>query len=678
MADLMQIGLSGVNSSQAHLSTTGHNISNVNTEGYSRQEVDTASIAGQKKGSYFVGQGAMIASLDRAYDQFAFSDNIMNTSNNAYSSEVYTQEKQLDMLLSNESTAATGSVLNTFSTLSSVVDNPNSLEARTVFLETASNMVNQYNNLYKHLEVQYNSINVDIENSAASITELAESIAQLNLKISYLTDKEGIDNPNDLLDKRNEAITKLSEFVDVSVVSSHDGMVNIYIGSGQGLVMGDYAQKIVAVNGEPDPSRKDLALSIKDKEIVINGSKLGGKVAALLKVREEDIELAFNQLGQNVIGLTHSINEQQKQGETLTGEIGERLFNDINSTDAMRSRALSHSDGKGTAHLSLQIDNLTELTSDEYSLVVDEYDEVAGTLAFTVTNQRTGKKESLALADLSTDRHIDIPNTGFSIGFDAISKTDPMVAGKEFTLRPTRLAAQKMTLEERDPERVAAADAEIKAVSYPANTGEAKFRVDEISDKSNALYMDKNNPLTLKVTNVTGNTITYDVVDSNGIIVTDPSTNSTLGGLSTAVDPSSGKAQFTIGGVVLHLEKGMPNIGDQINLNYNETGEGDNRNMLAMADLQNAKIMKNNKSTFQDIYSAMVSELGAKTENADIVMQSSAILLNQSFERIQEVSGVNMDEEAANLLLYQQHYSAAARVITVAGELFDTILQSSR
>ena len=128
----------------------------------------------------------------------------------------------------------------------------------------------------------------------------------------------------------------------------------------------------------------------------------------------------------------------------------------------------------------------------------------------------------------------------------------------------------------------------------------------------------------------------------------------------------------------MDLETGIPAVGDQVSLNYNETGEGDNRNMLAMADLQNAKIMNDNKATFQDIYSSMVSELGTKTENSDIAMQSSAVLLNQSFERIQEVSGVNMDEEAANLLLYQQHYSAAARVITVAGELFNTILQSAR
>jgi len=678
MADLMQIGLSGVHSSQAHLTTTGHNISNVNTEGYSRQEVNTESIAGQKHGSYFVGQGAMVASLDRAYNQFAFNDHIMNTSLNAYNKEAYSQEKQLDMLLSDESTSATGTVLNTFTALSSVVDNPNSLESRAVFLETASNMVSQYNNLYKHLEVQYNSINVDIDNSAAAISELAESIANLNLKISYVSDKEGIDNPNDLLDKRDEAVAKLSELVDVSVIDSHNGMINIYIGSGQGLVMGDSSQEVVSVNGVPDPSRKDIALNIKGKPVVINGNKLGGKLSALLDVRKNDIELAMNQLGQNVVGLTHAINEQQKQGETLNGEIGDNIFNDINSVETMQSRTLSHNDGKGTAQLSVQIDNLSELSADEYNVVVDAYDATAGTIALTVTNKTTGKQESLTIDDLASKKRVDVPNTGFSIGFDSLSEVDPLQVGKEFTLRPTRLAARQMTIEETHPERVAAADAEIKAVANEENQGSAFFRVSQINDKLHPLYMDEDNPLTISVTNVVGNSITYDVVDSNGIVVTDPSNNALLGGLTATVDPLSGKAAFNLAGVVMELEKGMPAVGDTVSLNYNETGEGDNRNMLAMVDLQNAKIMKNNKSTFQDIYTGMVSELGTKTENSDIAMQSSSILLNQSFERIQEVSGVNMDEEAANLLLYQQHYNAAARVITVADELFNTILQSSR
>lgn len=675
MASLFQIGLTGIYSSQANLATTGHNISNVNTEGYSRQTVDVVTAGAERYGAYFIGQGSIVNGIERAYDQFAYSDNILNTSNHAYNSEIYTQANQLDRVLSNESTSATASVLDMFTSVGGVVDNPNMLEARTVFLESAANMTTQYNNLYNQLEIQYSSINADIENAADAISELADTIAAMNVQISSLTSSGASSSANDLLDQRDQAITELSEYVSVSVIEADNGMVNVYIGSGQGLVMGSESPTVTAINGDPDPSRKELALNINNSQVVIDGRKLGGKVAGLFDARENEVERAFNQLGQNVIGLTHSINEQQKQGETLDGEIGAELFNDVNSAQSMSDRVLSHNDGLGTAQFSLRIDDVTELTPDDYSLVIDSYDDVAGTITFTVTNQTTGDSETVSIADLSSSQRVDIPNTGFSIGIDSLSATDPLQAGKEFTLRPTRLAAYEMDLQHKDPTLVAAADAEIKAISSDTNTGTGEYRISAINDKQDALYMDADNPLTIQVTNNAGGVITYDVVDANGTIVTDPTSGTLLTGLTSTVDPLTGEAYFDVGGVEMVMERGLPDIGDEITLTYNETGEGDNRNMVAIAELQSAKLMNGNKATFQDVYSGMLSEIGAKTANAEVAMEASSILKQQSFERIQSVSGVNMDEEAANLLMYQQHYSAAARVITIAGELFDNILQ---
>jgi len=671
MADLFQIGLSGIYSSQASLATTSHNISNVSTEGYSRQTVDVTSAQAQKLGTNFVGNGSIINGIDRAYDQFAFKENIINTSAHAYNEVSYTQASQLDQLLSNESTSAANSVLNVFSSLGDVADHPNTIETRAVFLENASNMVNQYNTLYKQLETQFSGVNNDIENSAAAITELADSIATLNSRILAVSSSDSSGDANDLLDRRNQAITALSEYVNVSVLEADNNMVNIYIGSGQGLVMGIQSQSIVAVNGDPDPARKELALSNNGKTSLVDGSKFGGKVSALFETRENEIERAFNQLGQNVIGLTHAINEQQKQGQTLDGEIGTALFNDINSDQAMQSRVLSHADGKGEATLSVRIDDLSELSADEFTLTVSEYT-AGSTLSFSVTNNTTGELQTVSIADLANDKRIEIPGAGISIGIDSISTSDPLQVGKEFTLRPTRLGAQQASLDETDPTKVAVADAEIKAVVSDTNTGSATFRVSDIVDKGDTNYMDEDSPITIKIsTNTTTSEVAYNIFDKN-----DNQINTTE--LTAIIDPLTGKATLDFAGVKVEMEKGIPVAGDEITINYNETGEGDNRNILAMSDLQNTKIMNDGKSTFQDVYSEMISEIGAKTANADVAMQSSAILKNQSFERIQSVSGVNMDEEAANLLMYQQHYSAAARVITIASELFDTILQAAR
>lgn len=669
MADLLQTGLSGIYSSQAKLNTTSHNIANISTEGYSRQSVLTETAGAERYGDSFIGQGSIVASVERAYDKFAFTENNINTSQLAYATEIYQQNNQIDLLISNESTSITQPVLNMFESMSGVADNPNMLETRTVFLESAANMVNQYNRIYDNLEIQYSNINSDIENTAKAVTALGENIASLNLQISAVLGNSGNDNANDLLDQRDKAINDLSEFVDVSIVATDNAMVNVYIGSGQALIMGSNALQLTTVSGDPDPLRKELALTNGKSTALIDGERLGGKIAGLFDTRNNDLERAFNQLGQNVIGLTHSINEQQKEGMTLNGEIGDNIFNDVNSDDAMKSRVLSHNDGLGDVQFSVRIDDLSALTPDEFDLVVDSYDSAAGSISFTSTNRTTGVSNSFSIADLSSTQRIEIPDSGLSLGIDSITS---LTAGKSFTLQPTRTAAKDVTLEQTDSSMVAAADSELKTSASSDNTGSGVLRTSSIL--GNTLSLDEDNPLvTIDIRDIdstTGN-ITYNVLDENG--------NDLLSSDETVdFDLLTGKATFAFSGIEVELTSGSLEIGDQFNIEYNETGDGDNRNIMKMADLQTQKIMNDGKATFADVYNGMLSEVGSKTANADIAMQSATILQTQSYDRIQSLSGVNMDEEAANLLQFQQHYSAAARVITVASEIFDTILQAAR
>lgn len=692
MAELMQIGLSGIYSSQASLNTTANNIANANTDGYSRQSVSVSTAGSERYGDYFIGKGSTVTGIERAYDKFAFTENIMNTSQYGFAEEVFAQNSQLDMLLSDESTTATKPVLEVFASINDVADNPNMLESRTMFLQSSENMANQYNRLYANLESQYIGINNDISNTAKTITNLATDLSNVNSQISAVLSSSGENNANDLMDQRDRAITKLSELVNVSVVPADNGMVNVYMGSGQPLVVGGQALTIIPVNGDPDPSRKGMAISANGRIIKIDAGRLGGKVGAMFETRDNDIESAINQLGQNVIGLTHAINEQQKQGQTLEGEIGENIFNDINSLSTMQRRVLAHNDGLGNAQVSLRIDDISQLKPDEYKLEVASYTPgeqgARGVIEFKVTNSTTGVVQNLAPVDLAKTDRIDIPHSGLSLGIGSIIATDPIQAGKTFTLRPTRLAAHDISLEQRDPVKVAAADAEIKAVAADTNNGNAIFRTSAINNPLDSLYMDGDNPLEIVITGKSGGVISYDIVDKNGYPVTLPagSENSytppkmvgqTLSGLTVKQEPLTGKATFNLAGIEVEMFHGSPAAGDKFTLNYNETGDGDNRNMRKIAALQNQKTMNNNKSTIQDVYTGMLSELGTKTANADISMQSALIIKNQSSERMENVNGVNMDEEASNLIQFQQHYSAAARIISIAGELFDTILQST-
>ena len=666
MADLFQIGLSGIYSSQASLATTGHNIANISTEGYSRQSVEIATAGSDRHGNYFVGRGSMIMGIERAYDQFAFTENVMNTSHSSYATETFKQTNQLDQLLSNEYTSITKPVLNFFTAMNDVASNPNLLESRTGLLESASNMASQYNRLYSNLEIQYSTINNDIVNSAKTITTIADNLAIINKQISAVAGSGGGDNTNDLLDQRDQLVTELSELVSVSVLPAENGMVNVYIGSGQGLVMGGEAMTVMSVNDSNDPARKELALSSNGKLAHINGGNLGGKVAALFDTRLNDVERAFNQLGQNAIGLTHAINEQQKEGQTLTGEVGGNIFNDINSASAMKSRVLVKDDGlSNDVQLTVRIDDLSQLSADEFDVKVTDYT-LGGNLEFTLTNVTTGQVQTI-VHDTSTSQRVDLPNAGISLGLDNITN---LVAGKSFTLRPTRIAAQQVSVELTDPKLVAVADLEIKIEADASNVGNATIRMNKFVNRLDPAYIKKEEPISFEVSvDVLGNT-TYDIYDMNE--------NSLGTAAPLVIDSLTGKATASFNGIEIELSAGKLADGDKFTLSFNETGNGDNRNMLDMSNLQNKKLMDGNKATFQDVYSNMLAERGAKASNADIAMQSTSILKNQSFERMQNTAGVNMDEEAANLLQFQQHYSAAARVITVANEIFDTILQASR
>jgi len=210
MSDLFQIGLSGVYSSQANLATTGHNISNINRKGYSRQTVDIATAGSDKYGNHFIGRGSMIAGIERAYAQFAFNESVMNTSHHAQAQELYTQRSQIDQLLSNEYTSATKPVLDFFTSMNGAASNPRVLEARTSMIESAQSMVSQYNLLYENLGAQYSMINSGIDESAKALTSLATNLVGLNQKISASTDGSGNSKNSDLLDQRDLILKKMS------------------------------------------------------------------------------------------------------------------------------------------------------------------------------------------------------------------------------------------------------------------------------------------------------------------------------------------------------------------------------------------------------------------------------------------------------------------------------------
>ncbi len=701
MADLLQIGLTGLNVSQTGLTTTGHNISNINNKSYSRQVMTADTLGSQRIGNAFVGSGAQVKAIERQYDQFAYKENLINTTSQKYYETRYLQAQQLDSLLTSEDTSVSADMLTMFGSMNGVADHPNTLEARKVFLRDAGNMTSTFNRIYDQMQLQYDSVNDDISKTVTQLNTLATSLADVNNSILAALGGDPNRSANDLFDQRDELVRQVSEIANVSVIPQANGMVNVSIGTGQPLVLGSQATTFGVEIGDPDPQHIGLVIDNGSAKIPLDGSVIGGKLQSLFEFRDQVLEPGMNELGLNALAIAHSVNEQQKQGLDLDGQIGSPLFTDFNSASIQHSRVLSHGDGLGTATMGVRIDDLGSLSGNEFELKVTTFN--AGPpqqIQFSMTDKTTGKIQTLPAAgplDLSTGQRLEVPGEGFSIGIENIDLADPVQVGKTFTLRPTRTAAQDIGVITTDPRKVAAADAEVKVATTATNTGTGELSVKSINSRSDGLYPTKDNPYTVAFTGVTAGPPTvyeYEMRDKNGVVMTVPPgasytvTDNTgaaltlnpgdpMTGLGIVLDPLTQRQTVNVAGITLELD-GKPASGDSFTLSFNQTADGDNRNALVIAGLQSQKLLKSGKQTFQDNYAALGSEIGSVTKNAKTSMDASGALLEQSTTRVLATAGVSLDEEAANLIKFQQSYSASARVITVAGELFSTLLQSFR
>jgi len=684
-------GVSGLLASKQALDTIAHNIANVNTDGYSRQRTEIISAGSQTFGDGFVGLGVKVDDVTRTFDQFAYIDLIGNTSNNNFNQTFFNSVDRVDQVISDQDTSITSSLGNYFAAVNAVADNPNSLESRNNLIQVSRNMTSTFNRLYDQLDIQFRSLNDDVENIAKEMTSLAKNLADVNNQIQLTAGDSTKNLPNDLLDQRDKIVLEISKFTNVSTVKLDNGMINLFIGTGQPLVLGQTPLGIEAVVDRTDNSKKELALvSNNGTPQRLRGDRMGGKIQALYNFRDNVLDKAFNQLGQTAIGIGHLINEQQKLGLDLNMQVGTNYFNDVNSQQSMLQRVLPKNDNLGTAQLSVKIEDVNTLTADDFQLEVVSY--AAGppeTVQFQLTNLTDGSQLTLPAAgaqDLTVSRNIDVAQYGISINVDSISATDPLQVGKVFDIKPTRLGAQNFDVDMTQPELIAAAANQILITDDATNTGTSNTRITQLINPNDVNYPTKinltTNPVTparglrIEVNEPVAGTFTYQVVNANtGVPIEEPAGTPLTGLAFTAPAQTITHAGFSID---IEIEDTAALDSYKFTLDYNETGVGNNTNALVMANFQTDKKLNNGRSTFQDNYALLTSDVGAVTSSAEVRLQSSEVLFSQAESRLTSVAGVNLDEEASDLLKFQAAYNASARVVTVANELMDTLLNATR
>lgn len=622
MSNMLSTGISGLAAAQAALGTVSSNIANTNTDGYSRETVQQAERVAQSNGRYTIGGGVDVVSVQRDYSDFLTSA-VWTTNANLQRATTYSG---LATTL-NSSLSASGNLQGALDTLyagfSSVANASGNSSTREALLGNASALTTVFNTLGQQLSGQQNQISSQLASTVDSINSVTSNIASLNQQIR----QSSTTGPaNALLDQRDGLVKKLSGYLGVSAVTESNGTVSVYTSSGQGLVSGNNAYKLSAGSDAYTPGRTDVFDTTGND---ISSRLSGGSLGALLDYRSNVLDGVQNQLGQAAVALASSVNAQQARGLDQSGQRGAAIFSVPAPT------VLAANSNKGSASVSAAISDVSQLSSSDYTM---SYDGAAW-------NLKTSGGQSIPL---TTNANGSLSGAGLTMTVSGSAQ-----AGDSYQLQPIRNAATGLAVSMTDPKGIAAAAA-LVATAGPANTGTG--RVNSIS------VVDANNPALMNGATVSfPSASAYQVTDGSGNVL---ASGSYAPGQAISAD-----------GWSLSLT-GAPAAGDKIQVAANSNGLNDNSNALALAALADKGVLTGGTTSVVKAYANLTTTIGTVGSQAATNLTTQGNLHNQAVSAQQSVSGVNLDEEAANLVKFQQAYQASAQIISTSQTIFSSLLSA--
>jgi flagellar hook-associated protein 1 FlgK len=638
MAGIYGIGVSALKAAQAGIATTTHNIANANTLGYSRQEVMQSAQTPQNTGAGYFGQGANVTNVLRRYDQFLGVQALEAQTQSSNLTAQFDLAQQVSNLFGDSNGGLTPALQDFFSSVNTVSNAPESIAARQTMIGSGQSLVNRLDTFDQRLSQIRESLNGRMTSSVTLINSYAKQIAALNENIVLLQSKIAGQVPNDLMDQRDQLVNQLSQEIRVTTVAQPDGSVDVFIGNGQSLVVGNQISSLQTVASVTDPTSLDVAYFNNGISARIQQSELqGGNLGGYLAFRQNILDPAVNTLGRIAIGLAETFNQQHQQGMDLQGALGTAFFS------SAAPRATAASTNLGTGGLTATISNASALTAKDYSV---KFDGVNYNIFDTSNNSLV---QSFTAAQLTAGQVV--VGTGITLQL-----TGAAAVGDSFLIRPTADAARGITLNITDPAKIAAANP-VRANAPLANLGSGVIAQPSVT-AGLPLNVNLQQPITLTFTSAT----TYTVAGTGAPV-----------GVQTL--PAGGAV--TINGWSTQIT-GVPTAGDTFTVGPNTNSSADGTNILKLAQLQTANTMVSGTTSYQGAYGQLISQVGTKTRELDVTSKAQTTMLAQVVKAQQSASGVNLDEEAANLLKYQQAYQAAAKAMAIAQTMFDTLLQLGR
>jgi flagellar hook-associated protein 1 FlgK len=628
MPNLLSTSLSGLLAFQRAIEMTGHNIANANTPGYSRQVAEFTARDGQSLGNGYIGAGTQVSTIKRIYDQMLGEQLRTSTTGQARFSVLNSLATRVDNLLADPDTGLNTGLQGFFNSVQDLANDPASIPARQAMLGEAQGVVQRFTALQGRLTEIGREVNGRVGETVAEVNQLASAIADVNDKIVLAQGRTG-QPPNDLLDRRDLLVRELAQHVSVTTAGQDDGSLNVFIASGQPLVAGTEARQLGVRGSEFDPTRAEVVYVGASGQGKLDGGHLGGALGGLLDFRSQILDPTRQSLGETALALTMRFNDQHASGIDLTGTLGADFFG-IDGPSVSHSSANT---GSGTAVAN--VSDIAALTGTDYILTYDGAD-------YALLDAATG--QSVAM---SGDGSVADP---FVAGGLSVTVGGAPAAGDRILVSAAGGAAGSIRTMISDPRAVAMASP-VRTESSTTNTGSATVSPAEVIDRT-----DPNLLATSVVEFITPDTYS---IDGAG-----------------AFAYTSGQ-DIALNGVTFSLS-GTPATGDQFTVEANLGASGDNSNGLKLADIQTVGILDGGTVSINENYGQLVAAVGGATHQIKSNLEAQNVILANAEDTLLATSGVNLDEEAANLLRYQQAYHAAAQVVSVANSLFDSLLAATR
>jgi flagellar hook-associated protein 1 FlgK len=713
-ADLFSIAKTGINASSRLLNTTSNNIANINSEGYVRERTEFTSR---------LNGGVDFGFTDRVFDVFAQNQLRRDTSLVGEAQAFYDRVEGLDRILASEANSISQSMTRFFSSIQTAADDPTSMPARDAIMGEAGGMLNRVTQLGDFIKSKEAEAELQIQQSVDRANDLINQIGDLNEAIAVVSGSSVVDTPSQLLNQRDQAILDLAEIVSIEVRNSPNGGsgLTVNLTTGESLVMADGSFNVFAVGGEPDFTNRELTLRTSfnsptkgESSINIREESLGGGLGGLFKYREQVLEPAQRSLGKLSIALADAVNTQNKQGLDYDQQLGSNIFN------IPEFRAINY---PSNSDLSLGVKGRitpgsgADVSNNDYRVTVlntpagtpPTFDVEVAALKNNGSPQldRDGNPITQTLTISAEPGVYNATIGGMEIEF---ARGSDYATGDSFLLQPAREAATSLSLATTRAEDWAFASP-IRINGSINNLGDAQVTASRASNtvvdtsfaNPNASAFDGNGglqditsspsgsfgaPVSIRFTSENS----YEVLDNSSPANVISTVNS-ASDLTNLIDqaknsgtpawPAEFSALTDYPGYDLSLQ-GRPKPGDIFTIEFNTNGINDNSNAVALGQLQQMDFVSqsnagnSSRATFNEAYSSLVGFVGSAAATADVNLQAASVMQAQSSDWFESTAGVSLDEEAANLIQFQQSYAAAAQILSSAQEMFNTILAVAR